>query len=165
MKERLQIWKAAFAMIQDHPVLGVGIGAFPKANEEYAQEIADGGKVFGRAGAERVDAHSTYLTAWSELGTVGLLAYCALLAATLYRLQSVRRRCRRSAPQECASLGMLQAGLVGYCVACVWATYTVLTLPYLFLALSVSWATAVDDWQRAQARQATAAVPRRPASR
>ena len=162
-KERLQVWKSAFAIIRDHPVLGVGVGAFPKANEDYAKEVAEGGAIFGRAGAPREDAHSTYLTVWTELGTVGLLAYCTLLGATWHRLRSVRQRWGRVAPWACAPLGVLEAGLVGYTLACLWATYTVLTLPYLFLAVISSWATTVDDWARdreSTKRLAAAAIGR-----
>ncbi len=154
VKERLTLWKTAFAIIGDYPILGIGVGAFPMANQQYARDLAHDGSVFGRAGAPRQDAHSTYLTVWTELGTVGLLAYCALLGATWHRLHAVRRRWGRIAPRECAALGVLQAGLVGYLVACLWASYSVLTLPYLYFALIFAWATAVDEWGRARYRLA-----------
>jgi O-antigen ligase len=157
----MTVWRTAFAIIGDYPILGIGVGAFPMANQQYARDLAHDGSVFGRAGAPRQDAHSTYLTVWTELGTVGLLAYCGLLGATWHRVRTVRRRWGAFAPQECAALGVLQAGLGGYLVACVWASYTVLTLPYLFFALIFAWATAVDAWCRAQYRPAMPSPVRR----
>ena len=147
VKEREQIWKTAFAIIRDHPILGIGIGAFPKANEEYSRDV--NGTVFGRAGLRR-DAHSTYLTVWAELGTVGLLLYCGFLGASWHTVRSVRRRWRNVAPLQCGSLRVLEAGVIGYLLACLFGSFTVLTVPYLFLALSWSWATAVDGWGRAK---------------
>ncbi len=59
-------------VIRDHPLVGVGVGAQPKAShEEAAQRGLD----------SRDASHTTPLTVAAELGIVGVLFYVLLLAA------------------------------------------------------------------------------------
>ncbi len=144
MQERLHIWSSALHIIGDYPLLGVGIGSFPAVNAAYHRDERIEGGAFGRAGAEGQDAHSTYISIWAELGTIGLALYVAWFAMTWWRIWSVRRRTARSSPRSTASLQVLDAGLLGYFVSCLWANYMVLTLPYIFLGLCLSWAVQVQ---------------------
>jgi len=166
---RLDIWRTAFLVIRDNPILGVGIGSYPMANELYSKEAESVEEVL-----PRLDAHSSFLTLWAEIGTLGLLVYCGFLAATWYRARSVRRRWRHHFPDLCSALGVLEVGVVGFAVASLWATYTKLTLPYLFFALTFSWATEIErlgrrDWRptrRARrAKVAQSSIPAQPANR
>jgi O-antigen ligase len=61
-------------VIRAHPLVGVGIGAQPKASHEEA----------ARRGLDSKDAsHTTPLTVTAELGVVGLLLYLALLVGAV----------------------------------------------------------------------------------
>ena len=67
---RRTIWTAGFELLGRHPLLGVGIGAFP-------EEVCTLGGF-----PEAPVAHSTLLGILFELGSVGLLLFLAILAAT-----------------------------------------------------------------------------------
>lgn len=56
---RIEAWAAGFAMMQAHPILGVGKGQFL----EYFQR----------------DAHNSYVRAGAELGVIGLYAFIGIL--------------------------------------------------------------------------------------
>jgi O-antigen ligase len=152
MQERLYIWNTAFEIIGDHPLFGVGIGSFSTVNAAYRRDDSLAGESFGGAAAEGQDAHSTYISVWVELGSIGLALYVALFAMTWWRVSSVRRRSARSFPELASPLQVLDAGLLGYFVSCLWATYTVLTLPYIFLGLCLSWAVQVQRSSRQPGR-------------
>ncbi len=141
MKERLAVWETALEIVRDYPVFGVGIGSFSKANYEYG---ARKDEVFGLAGAPTQDAHSTYLTVWTELGTIGLLLYLMFFAASWYRVFRTKQMAKRARRTDLAiPLAALEAGVLGYFVACLFASYEALTLPYLFLAVCASWCMVV----------------------
>jgi hypothetical protein len=67
----------------DHPFAGVGLGAQPKATQKQAKRYAP---------ETRFVSHTTPLTVAAELGTIGLLAYLALLAGAVKMVEAVRRR-------------------------------------------------------------------------
>ncbi len=74
---RWLIWKAAWLMIRDHPLLGVGFGNFAAHSSEYM--------AWARETSPRLDpryrteffqeAHNDYLHFWAELGPVGLITF------------------------------------------------------------------------------------------
>lgn len=83
VSERFLIWRSAFDMIKDNPMLGVGFGNFEqKYQREYIQPEA----------RERWQghAHNTYLQLWSETGLIGLSIYCSMFGYIL--MWSWRRR-------------------------------------------------------------------------
>jgi O-antigen ligase len=74
---RVVMWKTAWQIISEHPVLGVGTAGFKTA---YAQ------KVEGRTGwrAEPTgDPHNQYLKIWAEQGIFGLVAILAFIGLAL----------------------------------------------------------------------------------
>ncbi len=80
---RSPLVESTLVVFAEHPVLGVGVAGQPAASRELA----------GRRRAERRYAsHTTPLTVAAELGTLGLVAYLALLAGAVYTLAGVRRR-------------------------------------------------------------------------
>lgn len=79
IQERLLIWQSALAMAKDHPVNGVGVGAFYK---EYLQSYRLRGTKLIWAGEH---AHNLYLHVLAEMGGVGLLALLLLLGILLKR--------------------------------------------------------------------------------
>jgi len=82
---RSTLVESAWRVFVDHPAVGVGVGAQPKASKE-----ARG----GRRETEKNASHTTPLTVAAELGVVGLLAYLALLAGAARLLLAVVRRDR-----------------------------------------------------------------------
>lgn len=71
--ERLSQWYAGWQMFRENPILGVGIGNYNAAYEQYRLDqwpVALG------------HAHNHYLTIAAEAGLLGLLAYVAFWAVT-----------------------------------------------------------------------------------
>ena len=65
---RLADWRAAFAMIRDHPLLGVGKGNYLELARFYNWWTLE------------YPVHNVYLLSWAETGLLGLGALVALLA-------------------------------------------------------------------------------------
>lgn len=73
---RRDIWGAAWAMIKQHPVTGVGLGAFQVAYTQYDPS----------SGTQRVEqAHSDYLQILSDAGIIGGVLAVMFLAILFYR--------------------------------------------------------------------------------
>ena len=73
-KGRLDSWKAAWNMFEEHP-LGVGPGNFPIRFPEYQGQAFGHHNMWGRA------AHSLWFTLLAELGIPGAILYWLLLRA------------------------------------------------------------------------------------
>ena len=112
-KGRLSENIAAFEMWKDNPVLGVGANEFPSNYRAYAADIGLDAR------AER-NAHNSYLQAAAETGTVGFLAFAAMIVTALWC--GLRARGRLLADDEVDTAGVAEAliaGFVGYLVAAV----------------------------------------------
>ncbi|MDA0748636.1 MAG: tetratricopeptide repeat protein [bacterium] len=72
-RDRFYMWQKTLLMIRDNPILGVGLG-----NWELAYPPYDGGKLI-QPEHNPLRPHNDFLWIWSETGTLGLLAYLALL--------------------------------------------------------------------------------------
>lgn len=86
---RLDAWRAAWDMGVDHPVLGVGHGAFKAEYIRYRQRHLDQGiQLYNEHLFVTFDhAHNELLNLWAECGLLGLLAmgwamFCLLKAVT-----------------------------------------------------------------------------------
>lgn len=70
MGARTDIWHAGFALLEQHPIAGVGAGAFPDAVIPAIHM--------------RIVAHSTPLSISVELGLIGLVLFLAAIALLLW---------------------------------------------------------------------------------
>ena len=73
--ERLAHWVAGLRMFQAHPLLGVGAGNYAAAYQQY--------KVTGWD-ESLTHAHNYYINVAAETGALGLLAFLAVVGASLY---------------------------------------------------------------------------------
>jgi O-antigen ligase len=105
MKGRLAIWRAVGMMIADRPIFGAGVGTV------YAEFPPYGAKAEAFDGTLRMSAHNTFLNVAAELGIVGLLIWCGLLAAAL--AAAFRGLSAGDRQGTWARLG-IASGLVGY---------------------------------------------------
>lgn len=101
---RIRIWKGAIQMIKEHPVWGVGYGAFPNFISRYTQ---------GTIG--EMDAHNSYLLIGAEMGIPTLLVFLIMLLTVMYYTFWLYRHATDLSTQAIA-LGFL-AGLAGLMVA------------------------------------------------
>jgi O-antigen ligase len=82
LKGRLLIWRAAVDFAGEHPVMGLGLGQFPRLYASYP----------GSDGAE--NAHNFFLQVVAEAGLVGLAGLCTLLVSIALALTSRSPRSR-----------------------------------------------------------------------
>lgn len=87
---RRDIWGATTQMVKDHPLLGVGLGAFQFAYTRYDQST----------GAQRVEqSHNDYLQVLADAGLVGgvlMLAFVVLLFAKGFSAVGTHDRKKRA---------------------------------------------------------------------
>ncbi|HMV49943.1 MAG TPA: O-antigen ligase family protein, partial [Blastocatellia bacterium] len=87
---RRDIWSATTQMVKDHPLLGVGLGAFQFAYTRYDQST----------GAQRVEqSHNDYLQVLADAGLIGgalMLAFVVLLFAKGFSAVGTHDRKKRA---------------------------------------------------------------------
>jgi putative inorganic carbon (HCO3(-)) transporter len=67
--QRIALWKANWAMVQDYPILGTGYGVNSQRLGEYFERLGYPADQF------KSHAHNEYLHLWAGTGTLGLLCY------------------------------------------------------------------------------------------
>lgn len=74
---RLAIWESSVAMILDHPILGIGWGAYRLVYPEYDFYINDPSVII-------YHAHNMYLNYAAEIGVIGAMAYFWFFFGTMF---------------------------------------------------------------------------------
>lgn len=74
---RLAIWESSIEMIFDHPILGIGWGAYRLVYPEYDFYINDPSVII-------YHAHNMYLNYAAEIGIIGAVAYFWLFFGTMF---------------------------------------------------------------------------------
>ena len=133
--DRYTIWKVAAAIISDHPLFGIGLGAYPDAHFDYSLLRAEWANVQGKWAT-----HSTWLSITAETGIPGLLLYLAMLGSVFRRIALVRRRLPARFEEWRFDLRYLEAGLAGFMMCASFGVYQ--SLPYLYLYLAFAWVLA-----------------------
>jgi O-antigen ligase len=80
---RVPLWKASLDVIEEHPLVGVGGGATPRAIEQ--------------AISVRESSHDTFLSIASGLGVVGVTLFVGILLLAFHRVSRLPSRERRFA--------------------------------------------------------------------
>lgn len=85
----LMIWRDTLRMWQDHPVTGVGLGAFHTEFPDYAQE--DLRSKWPKKNYIVNYAHNEYVQTLAETGLIGFLSFMALLILFFRRIRRLAR--------------------------------------------------------------------------
>jgi putative inorganic carbon (HCO3(-)) transporter len=132
---RQEIWSRAIYMIQDFPFTGIGAGTFGRvANVLYPFFLLG-------PDAQVPHAHNLFLQVAVDLGIPGLIAYLALLIATVWAGLDSARFYRRAGDGELAALAWAGvAGLAGMAVhglvdATTWIVGRGAFVPWLSIGL------------------------------
>lgn len=120
-RQRYEIWRVAWKIIREHPVTGVGFGAYKPTHEQYAMDPE-----FNPTARGARDTHSLYFNVLAETGFLGLTLYLAMLTSIFIVAERARRRCRGVFEIGARQLLMLEAGLLAFLVASIFGS-----LPYL----------------------------------
>jgi O-antigen ligase len=121
-KGRIDAWRTGMNMVREHPLTGVGAGAFMIAWPEYAP---------GDAGMIRSE-HNTFVQLIAELGVSALLLFGVALAAGVLGVSRAGRSDGRLAP---IARGV-QCGLAGFAVCSIWGGIAWSWPVYLLMGLS-----------------------------
>jgi len=127
-EQRFLIAKIAAGVAESHPLLGVGIGAYPQANSLMAAKL---GSKFAFGGGAR-DAHNTYLLLAAELGVPGLIAFGVMILSAIV---IPRFRARSLGPEDRQAVRMMRLGLLGFLVAGVFGSFAYSNVLYIVLGL------------------------------
>lgn len=113
--ERVNRWIAAIEMVKEHPVLGVGYGAYAPSYPRYRRKL-----VVTELAYRYMGAHSEPLRVMSEMGAVGFLTVLWLLATVA--LAGVRAVRWGDPANRLLAFGVL-AGLATYVIHGFFNTY------------------------------------------
>jgi O-antigen ligase len=144
--QRFEIWRVARKIIGDHPLSGVGVGAYALAHFKYSQHPEFKSTAHGYR-----DTHSTYLNVTAETGFPGLLLFLGVFGTVALHAERVRRRARDSVPRTARQLLFLEMGLLAFFTAGIFGSYTHLSFAYLHAVLVWAFAEMVDGELAARA--------------
>jgi O-antigen ligase len=96
-------WQAGVSMVREHPLAGIGVGAFKSQMKNYMPDWWTGATTM---------AHNAYISVAAEMGIPGLLVFLSILIATFLSLERTYRQ--KSVPPLITRTAVgLQAGLIG----------------------------------------------------
>ncbi len=126
--EREALWRGNWAIIKDHPLLGVGFNQ----NKNYLRHYYD---QFGYPPGQRVShAHNQYLQIWGGTGTLGLLcflAFCGMILKKVYQSLKELKGFNRALQLS------LYAALIEFMVAALTeSNFNIAKNRYLFLMIA-----------------------------
>ena len=134
--DRTERVEDAVRVIEEHPIVGVGIGGQPRASRRIVRSDRP---------TPNFVSHTTPLTVFAELGVVGLLLYAWLLVGGMALILQLRRR------NEPLALA-LGAALVGLFVhALFYSGFLEDPLTWLVLAIAAAYCIGVPKPQRSRA--------------
>lgn len=139
-RQRYEVWRVARRVIAEHPVTGVGPGAYPLAHMITARRAE-----FDRTAWGERDAHSTYVTAFAELGIPGGSIFLAAIFAAFLALERRRRQARRRQLRVAHQILALELGFLSFMVACIFGSFNAVAPFYLYLATMYAAGVAIAD--------------------
>src|SRR6266576_3054926 len=122
-RQRFAVLQAASRIIRDHPVAGVGFGAYEFAQYRYNPALG------------YLDTHNTYLNVLAETGVPGLALFLGIVISVVRTVRRARRRASRAFPADTEMLRWLEYALVGYLIAGVFGSFGKLAFLYVYLGL------------------------------
>jgi O-antigen ligase len=115
--QRYEIWRVARAIIREHPVAGVGLGAYPAEHQLMARRPQFNPTALGRR-----DTHSTYLNVTAETGFIGLILWASTYLSVLIAIDANRRRLKKVRPLTAQTVYAMEVGLVGFFIAAIFGS-------------------------------------------
>jgi O-antigen ligase len=133
--QRYEIWKVARTIIREHPVIGVGLGAYPAAHR-----LTSVRPQFNRTARGARDTHSTYLNVTAETGLVGAAIFFGSYLLALLRINAVRKRAKKLLPGTSQMLFAYLAGTIGFFVSAAFGSMA--HVSFLVLMVIFMWVIA-----------------------
>jgi O-antigen ligase len=162
--QRYEIWKVSRQIIREHPVAGVGLGAYPAEHQLMARRPQFDPTAWGRR-----DNHSTYLNVTAETGLIGIVIWASTYLAAFVAVDGARRKLKKVRPATSQAVYAMEVGAVGFFIAAIFGSMA--HVSFLVLHVITMW-SLVEMMKReaavgAAARRAQAmyAGPPMPATR
>ncbi|MGH7696020.1 MAG: O-antigen ligase family protein [Gemmatimonadaceae bacterium] len=155
-EQRFEIWKVAAAISRDHPITGIGLGAYSYMHWRYVQRNLEG---FKRTAQGKRDAHSSYLTALAETGIIGFTFWIGIFVTTMRTVLRVRRTIKQADPDGERQLFFAQLGMMAFAVAGIFGSWN--HTPYTYINVAILYGMAVLALEKHRARLATPQLVRR----
>jgi O-antigen ligase len=100
---RVDIWTVAWRVVDDNPIVGVGIAQFPQVSPHYT--LQPGALRFVNLIVEKhIVVHNLYLQLWVETGIIGLLLFLGVIGASLTAAVRAVRSFDRQGDAEMSAL-------------------------------------------------------------
>ncbi len=132
IQARLDTWKTGLGMISDHPIKGVGLGAF---RYEYVMRAYVNQDVTTRAS---LFSHNAYIQIGAELGLPALIIFLLLIIFSWFDLVKAEKLFADKGDMLFAGFSLsLRLGLLGYMVCAIFLTQAFLTMFWIILPLAV----------------------------
>jgi O-antigen ligase len=142
-RQRLAVLRGGLQMVTEHPLAGVGLGAFKGQLPSYTET------------EESKIAHNTYLELAAELGLPALIAFLSLVVATLRSLERAAHFADQASRADLRDLALgLQAGIAGYLLGAFFLSAQYEKFFWLVMFLSI----CVERIARRKARLARSAA-------
>ncbi len=125
--QRIEILKVGWQIFVDHPIFGMGLGAYPLACNMYSPTLG------------KRDTHNTYLNLAAEVGLPGFLIWCSLIGSVLLHAYRTRRQAKESSLK--VQNYWLGQTIIGYLVAGIFGSFS--GLNFLYMMLSVLWCSSM----------------------
>jgi len=125
---RLESWKAGFAIILDHPLLGIGPGNYGRFSNVYNEQVKEG-----------LVAHNEFIETAAESGIPAVIVLIAMITVLFRNTRWVRKRTWDAPERRWAyyHAAMIESAMVTYLVGAMFASLPFFEIFYLLLALSV----------------------------
>jgi probable O-glycosylation ligase (exosortase A-associated) len=134
-RQRFEIWRLATRIISKNPITGVGYRAYKPAHyDNWSPDLDPSIHAFW-------DTHNLYLNVTAETGFPGVILYFAAVLTVLIPAERVRQACKRKMPDAARQLLFLEAGVIGYYIACVFGSLAY--LPHLHLHMVLLYSLAM----------------------
>lgn len=132
IQARLDTWKTGLGMIADHPIRGVGLGAF---RYEYIMRAFLSQDVKTRIS---LFSHNAYIQIGAEVGLPALIIFVLLIIFSWIDLLKAERAFLKRGDLLFAGLSLsLRLGLLGFIVCAIFLTQAFLTMFWIILPLAV----------------------------
>ncbi len=132
IQARLDTWKTGLGMMSDHPIRGVGLGAF---RYEYIMRAYTSGDVKTKAS---LFSHNAYIQIGAEIGIPALALFLLLLFLCWMDLAKAEKVFLSRGDLLFAGFSLsIKLGLLGYIVCAIFLTQAFLTMIWILLPLAV----------------------------
>ena len=137
-RQRQEMMTSALEMFSDYPLLGVGAGNYAARFDEYAGRVGTTLRSYDNFGQARYP-HNLYLEILAEMGLAGLVAFIAVMAATIASLWKAYRSFAAAGAMHSANLtASLAIALGAYVVTSLFLHGTYIRYLWLLVAMAAA---------------------------